>query len=290
MDNKIAIFEMFMRDGLQSLCKIYSYEQKILFLEKLIKTNIKNIEFGSTTNPKLLPQMSDSYKILNYILENKLENDEYKFTMLISNKNNLKKCMDLNLKSFGLLCSLDDDFSYKNLNKSAIDSLNTMIEQLEILINNNKIYHIRLYISYSFSYNNENLITFLDKINNIIKLQINANSLDIVLCDTVGIINDIILENTLTSIMDYDKELIEYISLHLHLKNNFENLIEIALKYGINKFDSSILNVGGCPFSGEDKQNINTVKLIKYLENNGYQTNINIDLLELMEKEIVELL
>ena len=290
---KVLIYEMFMRDGLQSLSKIYSYDEKVLFLNKLLKSNIKNIEFGSTTNPKLLPQMKDSYEILNYIKENNLDKEEYKFTMLISNINNLKKCIELNLKSFGLLCSLDDDFSYKNLNKSSLDSLNTMLEQLNFILNKDetKKLHIRLYISFAFNENNNDLLILLNKINDILNFtQIDSEYLDIVLCDTIAIVNEIILENSLNCILNNNKELIKYLSLHFHRKNDFENLINIALKYGINKFDSSILNVGGCPFSEDDKQNINTIKLIKHLYKNNYETNIDINLLESIEKDIEELL
>ena len=61
--------------------------------------------------------------------------------------------------------------------------------------------------------------------------------------------------------------------------------------YNINKFDSSILNIGGCPFSGKENfNNINTINLIKYLESKNYKTNIDIDLLEKMEGEISKIL
>ena len=86
---KVKIFEMFMRDGLQSLKKIYSLDQKKIFINNLLKANMKNIEFGSTTSPKLLPQMNNSYEFWQY-LKNKEEyvknKNDYKFTMLISDK------------------------------------------------------------------------------------------------------------------------------------------------------------------------------------------------------------
>jgi isopropylmalate/homocitrate/citramalate synthase len=81
----IQIYEMFMRDGLQSLDKIYSLEDKKFFIDCLIKCNIKNIEFGSTTNPKLLYQMKDFYKLWNYLNEKNLNNNLImliKFTLI----------------------------------------------------------------------------------------------------------------------------------------------------------------------------------------------------------------
>ena len=90
----IQIYEMFMRDGLQSLDKIYSLENKKFFIDCLIKCNIKNIEFGSTTNPKLLPQMKESYELWVYLNEKNLNNN---LIMLITNNTNLKKSIDYNI-------------------------------------------------------------------------------------------------------------------------------------------------------------------------------------------------
>jgi hypothetical protein len=44
----IYIYEMFMRDGLQSLEKVYPLEKKIYFINNLMRCNIKNIEFTFT--------------------------------------------------------------------------------------------------------------------------------------------------------------------------------------------------------------------------------------------------
>ena len=70
--------------------------------------------------------------------------------------------------------------------------------------------------------------------------------------------------------------------------NNFNEYIDIALNYKIYKFDSSILNIGGCPFSGEKNiSNMNTLELIKYLDNKNYNTSIDFNMLEKIEKEIL---
>jgi hypothetical protein len=73
----------------------------------------------------------------------------------------------------------------------------------------------------------------------------------------------------------------------MHSNENFYDFIDIALKHKIYKFDSSLLNIGGCPFSGKDnKSNINTIKLLEYLEDKNYNTGINIHLLKYIENLI----
>jgi len=294
----IQIYEMFMRDGLQSLDKIYSLENKKFFIDCLISCNIKNIEFGSTTSPKLLPQMKESYELWEYLYQKNLNNN---FIMLITNNNNLKKSIDYNISSFSLLCSVSDTFGMKNLLKNSLESFDYVLEQISYIYNNclNKNIKIRVYLSCSFGtideYFNDSymdklqiyLLRLLEEIKN------NGHSdmnFDIVLCDTYGVIKDTILIKVL-ELTNSIENLNKYISLHLHTNNDFNDLIDIALYYNINKFDSSILNIGGCPFSGKENfNNINTINLIKYLESKNYKTNIDIDLLEKMEGEISKIL
>ena len=302
---KINIYEMFMRDGLQSLSKVYTLDNKKCFIDNLIKCNITNIEFGSTTSPKLLPQMDNSYKLWNYLKELKL-NNKYNLTMLISNNNELKESMNCNIKSFGLLCSVSDTFGISNLKKNADKSFEAMMEQYSIAISNgnrnNKDIHIRFYLSCSFGTYLEDidveytmkLKKYIIKIYNIITYdKLTYENIDIVLCDTMGILTTEILNRVLHEIIENSdlKDIEKYISLHLHTTNQFHSFIDTSLIYNINKFDSSVLNIGGCPFSGKKNHgNINTLELVKYLEENNYDTGINFEMLEYVEKDMLKIL
>ena len=102
----------------------------------------------------------------------------------------------------------------------------------------------------------------------------------------MGILDVSIFISVLNKINEIDG-INKYISLHLHTDNNFYKYIDIALYNNIYKFDSSLLNIGGCPFSGKKNLgNINTYDLVNYLEQNNYNTGINVDLLKIIEKNI----
>lgn len=303
--NKVSIFEMFMRDGLQSLKKIYSLDQKKIFINNLLKANIKNIEFGSLTNPKLLPQMDNSYELWKY-LGNIKNTENHKFTMLTPDKNSLIKCIENKIMSYGLICSLSDSFGKSNIKKTSKESFQDILNDIDTIYDVNNIInkndlHTRIYISCTFGthtekYNmidlglNNRLIMFLKEINQKIKFhKINSDKLDIVLCDTYGILTKQILMDVLDDLNNFNNDLLKYTSLHLHTNNNFYEFIDIGLKYNITKYDSSILNIGGCPFSGKKNiSNINTLELAKYLEKNNYDTSINCEILEKVEKDILE--
>jgi predicted nucleic acid binding AN1-type Zn finger protein len=87
----------------------------------------------------------------------------------------------------------------------------------------------------------------------------------------------------------FDKK--KYISLHLHCGKNFKNIIDLALKMKINKFDSGLCDIGGCPFSGSQlHSNISTLELVKYLHQNNFITNLDENTLFETEKNINNLL
>jgi len=288
-NNKIKIYEMFMRDGLQSL-KPYKLEQKKLFLNQIMKNKYHCVEFGSTTNSKLLPQMENSYELWNYIYNNN-ENSKTKFTMLTPN--NLNECKLSGIKSFGLVCSISDNFAQSNLKKSADESIERLFKQLDDVIMLPD-YHVRLYISCSFgelpdgNLNEQSkirLYNFLDTVNKKINENyIETYNLDIVLSDTIGSVNESKLDEILNNV---DKNLIDYIALHLHSDKNFYPIINKALEYNISKFDSSLLGIGGCPFSEKKTVgNISTYSLVKYLHSKGYNTDLSLTKLKETQENI----
>lgn len=88
-----------------------------------------------------------------------------------------------------------------------------------------------------------------------------------------------------------NKDLSNYLGLHLHSDGYFEELIDIGLKNNIYKYDSSLLGIGGCPFSkSKNIGNIPTTQLIKYLHSLGYITNMDVNELINTENIIANLL
>lgn len=298
----VKIFEMFMRDGLQSL-KPYPLSKKINMFNIINRNNFYGIEIGSSTNSKLLPQMDNSIELWNTIkpefTNELLFPPNYKkpkhLTMLAPSK--INPLITHDIRSFGLLTSVSEDFSKLNLNKSSFDSFIHLLDQINninILYN----YHIRIYISCAFGDFPDGKIT-LASMNNlqtlikILKIKINElnlkpTDLDIVLCDTIGNADCNDINNVLNHI---DRDLIEYYALHLHSDIKFEPLINVGLLYGISKFDTSMLGIGGCPFSKKKMVgNISTYNLVKYLKDNNYKTNLDLELLKNTENKLRQII
>jgi isopropylmalate/homocitrate/citramalate synthase len=244
--------------------------------------------------------MKDSYQLWDNIKDNRFNKN---FTMLVTDNNELSKSLNEGILSFGLLSSVSDSFGLSNLKKDSYNSFHYMMEQFNTIYNydyelkNN--YHVRIYLSCSFGSKKEkvddnylnhlyNFVEYIDILINDYKLS--YKNVDIVLCDTMGTLNKDIYIQVLDKISNIPN-IEKYISLHLHTDSDFYDYIDIALKYKIHKFDSSILGIGGCPFS--DKKNvgnINTLQLIEYLEYNNYDTGIDYETLKILENDILKVI
>ncbi len=302
--SSIKIYEMLLRDGLQSLPKIYTLEDRLTLYRLIESTGLTNIEFGSMTSEKILPQMSKSLELYNNIINQQtVQTDQTKLIMLCPSIRGLEKSIESNIKNISLLCSASNNFSYKNLNCDKNTSTINMLNQLELIIKND-FELIRIYVSCSFgspwdNFDSEylnNLISLIKQIYDFsVRNQITHEKFDIVLSDTFGLgTEENISELYLNLKNEFGNTIFDYMAVHLHTcqvetKENynndviiynksigFEKLILISLENNIYKYDSSILGLGGCPF-GEDnlKGNLATIDLINFLESVGFDTNID---------------
>jgi isopropylmalate/homocitrate/citramalate synthase len=268
--SKLKLFDVSLRDGLQSIPKIYELHEKKVMLSKIIhQYRPHQMEIGSIVSYNVLPQMKNSIELYKYAtnkyLSNKYDikksltakydfiNDELDdniscdfFLLVPPIKSYIEQAVINNIKNISLITSVSESFQKKNINRSIID---TKMVLNNILSNENQFTNIKLYIScitkcpFEGNLNNDyivNEIIYYSKLKNITNL---------CLSDTCGNMDFIdfkyIIDNLLLNVD------INIISLHLHLnkKNylNIEKIIDYAISNKLYKFDvTGFENVGGC--------------------------------------------
>jgi len=252
----LSLFDVSLRDGLQSQSKCYTFKEKKLLLHNIIqKYNPDSIEVGSIVSSKVLPQMNDSIELYKYA--ESLKND-IKYYLLIPNKNKLKIGIDNNVKHMSFISSFTDSFQKKNINKSLKDTKEELLEIDKILVNNNLLEN-KLYLS---CFNHCPIEGYLYDESIIYELLF-YNKLkafnEFCLSDTTGKLDNETFEKI---IIDIKKIInVNKLSLHLHYnKDNINNtilIIEEAFKNDISKLDVSCLEEGGCSVT-INKNNLNS--------------------------------
>ena len=255
----MKLFDVSLRDGLQSIKRIYKLSEKKDLLHKIIsKYNPHSIEVGSIVDSRVVPQMHDSLKLYKYCRELKLDN----CYILTPNMYAVRLGLKHNVNNFSLITSVSDEFQKKNVNKT-LDQTKIELHNMYDLLNVSKIDNIKLYVSCVRECPISGLVDIdfiLDEIEYYSNTFENIN--EICLSDTCGTLTftdfKIIIDKMS---MLYDSRTMDKLSLHLHKNKDFnqtDNIINYACLNGIYDLDVSCLDSGGCSVSiDKDRMNNN---------------------------------
>jgi hydroxymethylglutaryl-CoA lyase len=254
--NKIKLFDVSLRDGLQSLKKIYTLAEKKDLLHKIInKYNPHSIEVGSIVSSKVLPQMHNSIDLFKHANKQGIPN----LYMLTPNLKSVCTGLDYGVKNFSLITSVSDDFQTKNINKS-LEETKKELSKICSLLDDNNVENIKLYISCINECpisGKKDIQYIVDEIDYYIENYKNLS--EICLSDTCGTLSFYDFRNLINLIITrHDFSLLDKVSLHMHKNINIEvikSIIGYAKLVGINRFDVSCLeNAGGCSVTMENSK------------------------------------
>ena len=196
--------------------------------------------------------------------------------------------MDNNVKNIAFFTSPSDGFNLKNINKTTNESL----KNINLMMNaiNNDAY-VKGYISCINECPYEGkleLVKMLDTINRLYDMGMD----EICISDTLGTLTEDKLDEILYNL---DYEVLDRLSIHLHQKknDNWKSVVDCCLSYNLLSFDTSLLNLGGCPAaysSNEKSGNLSLFDLTAYLDNKGYYHGINNNQIKDVENEIQSIL
>ena len=302
----VKVYEMFLRDGLQSLKTIYTVPQKIKMFEALNRAKYDCIEFGSATNPKILPQVGGSFELWEQVKP--ILKHDTKYTMLVPSTTHLSRVLDAGINSVGFVTSISDEFAKRNMKMTSAESFTQTKEMITHTLRYNKNAHIRVYLSCSFGCPWSGFTeTHVGRIDTMVsglsdiayKNNIPRDNFDIVISDTVGMCDKYTMSGVLGGIDD-----LTYTGLHLHLagkqngielEQDFKDIIDVALSRGVMKYDTSLFGIGGCPFAKATSRtyaigNLSTIPFIKHIKDIGYPINVQLERLEEGAKVIKNIL
>lgn len=249
------------RDAMQGLHDFIPTEQKVAYINQLLKVGFDTIDFGSFVSPKAIPQMRDTAEVLAGL---DLSKTSSKLLAIIANTRGAEQAVSFDeITYLGFPLSISETFQQRNTNKSIEEALTQLSEIQNLCIKNNK--SLVTYISMGFgnpygeAFNKDIVEEFVDKLYN---LDISIVSLS----DTIGVADSkVIKEIFKNSITAYPT--MEF-GAHFHSTPQMtREKVEAALSAGCLRFDSAIKGFGGCPMAKDDLTgNVATEKLLAILE------------------------
>ncbi len=260
MDQPIHLIEC-PRDAMQGWKQFIPTDQKIAYLNALLRVGFHTIDFGSFVSPKAIPQMADTKEVLKGL---ELTGTKSKLLAIIANVRGAEEAAAYEQISYlGFPFSVSETFQLRNTNSTIEQSLQNVEAIQKICVSNNK--QLVIYISMGFGnpygdpYSEEIVFKWVDKI---VAMGINIISL----ADTVGVATP----EQVSSMTGYMiQQLPDHeIGVHLHsAPHNWKAKIDAALQAGCKRFDGALKGIGGCPMANDELVgNMNTEWLIPYFK------------------------
>lgn len=271
--NKINIVEC-PRDAMQGWKTFIPTNQKVKYLNSLLKIGFDTLDCGSFVSPKAIPQMADTKEVISKI---SLNGSKTKLSVIVANKRGAEEAASFDSVTYvGFPFSVSPTFQQRNTNSTMEESQRRVEEIQNICLKNDK--ELVIYLSMAFGnpyddeYDEETILHWADEM---VRRNINVISL----ADTVGLADPDQVYFALNTLI-YAYPQVEF-GVHLHSTAvNRQQKIEAALAAGCKRFDGALKGIGGCPFAKDELVgNVNTEWMIEFFKSKNLLREIDEDAL-----------
>ncbi len=248
------------RDAMQGIKQFIPTEQKIAYINQLLKVGYHSIDFGSFVNPEIIPQMADTVKVLEGL--DLSSSNRSKLIAIIANERGAREaCSHAPIDCLGFPFSVSETFQKRNANSTIPEAVERVKRIKELTDNSGK--ELVLYISMGFGnpYNDEYNPQIVEHwVGELAKQNIKT----FMLSDTVGVAEPKIISYLFSTLIPSFPDL--EIGAHLHTApHNWKMKVDAAFQNGCSRFDAAIKGYGGCPMAKDDLiGNMATENLVNY--------------------------
>jgi hydroxymethylglutaryl-CoA lyase len=268
LPDRVDVYEVGLRDGLQSEAVAIDTQGKVDVAIALMDAGLTRIEATSFVSPRRIPQLADGEAMLARLPRR----SNVKLSALIPNQKGLERACRAGIGEVAVILSASETFSQRNTNISIAG----MLSALEALIPaaREQGLSVRGYLSTVWGCPYEGAVA-PDRAVRLAERLIELGCYEVSLGDTIGIATPaetrVLLERFL------DRIPAKRIALHLHDTRGMAlTNLAVALDMGIRTFDASIGGLGGCPYAPGASGNVATEDLVYMLHGLGIETGTNL--------------
>lgn len=258
------------RDAMQGWPHFIPTEQKVEYLNALLKVGFDVLDCGSFVSSKVIPQMADTALVIPQL---NLTNTRTKLLTIVANERGATEAIVHEQISYlGFPFSISPTFQQRNTNSTIEESFKRVANIQELCVKNNR--SLVVYLSMGFgnpygdTYDEDILLQWTAKI---AELDINIISL----ADTVGLATPEQISSALIALIPTYPEI--EVGVHLHAtQNNWQPKLQAAINAGCKRVDGALKGIGGCPMAQDDLVgNMDTELMIPYLIDQQMLSTIN---------------
>jgi hydroxymethylglutaryl-CoA lyase len=197
------------------------------------------------------------------------------YTVLIPNLKGAERALRVGVDEFNLVMSVSETHNQSNLRMSRADSAKALSDVIRLAHDAKVAVNVSLSTSFGCPMSG---MTPIPELMHWIDHFANEGVRGISICDTTGMANP----QHVKEVCELSQTKYPTMEWTLHFHNTrgmgLANALA-AVEAGINRFDSSLGGLGGCPYAPGATGNICTEELVHMFDLMGYNTNMNLDLL-----------
>ena len=264
---KIELFEVGPRDGFQMVDEYIPLETKARIVEGLLDAGLQHIQITSFVSPKAIPQMRDAAELVSQFVG---KHPDVELFALVPNLRGAQAAWESGLRSVSYVVSLGESHNKANIRRTHAESFAGLQQILEAYPEMD----ICLDLSTTFGCPFEGMKTE-DDVVPFLKPYVDSGIGTVNLCDTIGIANPAQVRRIVEAVWT------EYPSLdlqvHIHDTRNMGMVNTLAaIELGVDKVQSTLGGLGGCPFAPGASGNLATEDLAFMLSEMGYELGVDI--------------
>jgi hydroxymethylglutaryl-CoA lyase len=264
MADRVTIFEVGPRDGLQNEAKQIATVDKIALVDRLSACGFAKIEAASFVSPKWVPQMGDATEVMAGI--NRA--DGVRYAALTPNMRGLEAARAAGVDEVAIFGSASEGFSQANINCSKAEALARFAPVAEAAD-----VPVRGYVSCVIACPYDGPVAPEDVADMAEKL-LALGCYEVSLGDTIGAGTPKRVDAMLDAVLE--RVPAEALAGHFHDTGGraVEN-VEASYTRGLRVFDAAVGGLGGCPYAPGAAGNVASEALVARFAQLGVETGID---------------
>jgi hydroxymethylglutaryl-CoA lyase len=272
MGDRVRVYEVGPRDGLQNEDALISTAHKIELIERLSRAGLEYFEATSFVSPKAVPQLSDGATVIEAARRLADLRPTLRFNALVVNEKGYDRACEAGATGVAIVVVLSEKLCQRNNRCSTEEALATA-RRLLVRASTDRVF-ARVYIApawvcpYEGPMSQDHVLRCCDTV-------WEAGCDELAISDTIGYAHPLEVGHL------FDRLGQRYgtskLAAHLHdtqalaLAN-----AAVAIQAGIRIIDASVAGLGGCPFAPGAAGNLATEDLVLMLEKMGFRTDVDL--------------
>ncbi|GAA2285743.1 hydroxymethylglutaryl-CoA lyase [Actinomadura sp. NPDC048955] len=269
LPERVTIYEVGPRDGLQNEKAVVPAEVKAEFVTRLADAGLRTIETTSFVHPKWVPQLADAEQLLDILPRS----PHLRYPVLVPNERGLDRALANGVTEIAIFGSATETFARRNLNRTVDESLAMFAPVVERA--RAEGLWVRAYVSMVCGDPWEGDVP-VEQVVSVASRMMDMGCSQLSLGDTIGVGTP----GQVTALIEALGEAgIGTDRLAVHFHDTYGQALAntlAALRAGVTVVDASAGGLGGCPYAESATGNLPTEDLVWMLDGLGVETGVDL--------------